>query len=73
MGRFLTVDEFQKVFRESEEYGHVRTLGIDHRPSCESIVHLEDQGVAVNEKKLTVQGFHGSDDVYSDTKAEEGD
>ena len=43
----LPFDEFQQVFGESEEDGHVRPLGIDHRPSQERVVHFEHQRVPV--------------------------
>ena len=48
--RLLPFNEFQDVFRESEEDGHVRPLGIDHRPSQECVVHLEYQRMSVYEE-----------------------
>ena len=47
VGRFLPFDQFEDVFCESEEDGHVRTLGVDHRVAQECIVHLEYQGMSV--------------------------
>ena len=47
MGRLLLFYELEYVFRESEKYGHVRTLGVDHGMSKEGVVHLEDERVSV--------------------------
>ena len=50
MRRLLPLNEFHEVFRESEEDGHVRPLGIDHRPSEECVVHFEYQRMPVYEE-----------------------
>ena len=47
VGRFLSFDEFQYVFGESEKNGHVRSLGIYHRVSQECVIHLEDKCMSV--------------------------
>ena len=50
MGRMLTFNQFQDVFRETIEDGHVGAFRVDHRPSQEGVVHLEDKGVPVDEE-----------------------
>ena len=52
VGGMLPVDEFEQVFRESEQDGGVHPLGIDHRTPEEGVVHLEDERVAVDQKKF---------------------
>ena len=50
MGRLLLFDKFEDIFGEPEKYGCVHAFGVDHRMSQECIIHLEDQGVSVNQK-----------------------
>ena len=52
MAGLLFINQFQQVFRESEKDGSIHSLGINHRPAQESIVHLEYQRVPVYEEKL---------------------
>ena len=48
---FFLLDEFEKVFGESEEDGHVGPLGVEYRMPQECVVHLEYQGVSVYQEK----------------------
>ena len=50
--RLLLVYELQQIPGESEEYGSVLSLRIDHGPAQKGIVHLENQGVAVNQEQF---------------------
>ena len=52
MGRVLPVDEFEQVFRESEQDGGIHPLRVDHGPSEEGVIHLEDERMAVDQKKF---------------------
>ena len=51
MGGFFLLDEFEDIFCESEEDGHVCTLGVEYRMTQECVVHLEYQGVSVYQEK----------------------
>ena len=46
--RLLSFYKFQDVFGESEENGHVSSLGIDHGASEKCIIHLENQSMSIN-------------------------
>ena len=48
----LPLDHLQQVLRKAVQDGHVRPLRVDHRPSQEGVVHLEDERVSVNEKQF---------------------
>ena len=48
----LPLHHLQQVLREPVQDGHVRPLRVDHRPSQEGVVHLEDERVSVNEKQF---------------------
>ena len=54
MAWLLFFDQFKDVFGESEEDGHVCALGIYHRMPQKCIVHLEDKGMSVYQKKSLV-------------------
>ena len=47
-------DKFEDIFCESEQNGHIRTFGVDHRMPQECIVHLENQCVSVYQKESFV-------------------
>ena len=50
----LSFDQFKYIFGESEQDGHVCTLGIYHRMPQKCVVHLEDKGMSVYQKKFLV-------------------
>jgi len=50
--RLLPPDEFQQILREAEKDGSVHPFGVYHRPAQKGIIHLEDESVAVNQKKF---------------------
>ena len=50
--RLLPPYELQQVFRKAEKDGSIHPFCINHRPAQEGIVHLEDEGVAVNQEKF---------------------
>ena len=49
VGGLFPLNQFEEVFGESEQDGHVHSLGIDHRTARERVVHLEYQRMAVDE------------------------
>ena len=53
--RTLAVDEFEQILGKSEKDGGIHAFRVDHGPAQEGIVHLEDERVAVDQKK-----FHGA-------------
>jgi len=55
MRGLLAPYQLQQILREAEEDGRIHPLGIYHRPAQEGIVHLEDEGMAVNQKKFHKQ------------------
>ena len=52
-GLFL-LDEFEDIFCESEQYGHVSSFGVDHWMSQECVIHLENERVPVYQKESLV-------------------
>ena len=52
MRGLLPLHHLQQVLRKAVQDGHVRPLRVDHRPSQEGVVHLEDERVSVNEKQF---------------------
>ena len=51
----LPVDQLQQVFGKSEQDGRVNSLGVHHGAPKESIIHLEDKRVAVDQKKFHIE------------------
>ena len=53
MRGILPLEHLQKVFGKPIEDGHVLPLGVYHRPSEKGVVHLEHQGVSVNQQQFS--------------------
>ncbi len=52
MGRLLALHQFKQIFGETEKYGGVHALGVDHGTPEERIVHLEDERMPIDKKKF---------------------
>jgi ribosome modulation factor len=64
MSGFLPVQEFQKIFGKTEKYGCIYSLAVYHGSPQEGVIHLENQRMAVYQKKF--HNLHKYETFYRD-------